>query len=225
MRVSLFSPCLCMFCKYNVCYDELPVCEDCANRLYSLLRDPCKTCGKTVFECDCPNDNKVRYLFFYGSYDSKRIIYSIKNDPEKRTVGFFADMIICSVGVDNKRFDAITYVPRRKQTVRLCGFDQAKAIAEAVSAKTGVPVVRLIEHTGVRSQKLLSRGERVKNIKNSYRLKYTLKEKHKKILLVDDVVTTGATMKWCAELLRSGAARAVVPVAIAKTNLALRKNI
>ncbi len=212
-----------MLCGYNVCYDELPVCEDCAARLYEMLRDKCKSCGRRVFECDCPKVGGVRYLFFFGGIDSKRIIYMIKHCPDERITGFFVDMLIRAARISAKRFDAVTYVPRRKRAVNFYGFDQSKAIADLISLKTGIPLVAVLHHKGNRQQKLLGMGERKKNIKDSYGLKYIPKEKYKKLLLVDDVVTTGATLKACSELLREGAAKAVVPVAIAKTNFALRK--
>ena len=214
-----------MLCGYNACYDELPICEDCAARLYAMLREKCQSCGKRVFECDCPKVGGAEYLFFFGSYDSSRILYMLKSRPDERIIGFFADMLIRAARINAKRFNAVTYVPRRKRAVNFYGFDQSKAIAKAISQKTGIPLVTILFHKGNRQQKLLGMGERKKNIKNSYGLKYIPKEKYKKILLVDDVVTTGATLKACAELLRENAADAVVPAVIAKTNFALRKEI
>ena len=59
----------------------------------------------------------------------------------------------------------------------------------------------------------------MKNIKGSYRIrkKYNVNEKYNKILLVDDIYTTGATMKVCADLLRGNVAHAVVPLTYGKT--------
>ncbi len=214
-----------MLCGYRACYDELPVCLNCARRLYSMLRERCEACGKGVFECDCPRVGNVKYLFFFGGLDSRRIIYGIKHRPDERIIEFFAEMLIHTAGISAKKFDALTYVPRRKRSVNLYGFDQSKAIAKAISRKTGIPLVTILFHKGNRQQKLLGMGERKKNIKDSYGLKYIPSEKYKKLLLVDDIVTTGATLRGCAELLRESASNAVVPVAIAKTNFALRKHI
>lgn len=225
MRIWHISPCVCMFCGHNACYDELPVCEDCAERLYRMLRDRCKSCGKCIFECDCPDVGGAKCLFFFGGIDARRVIYAVKNRPDDRVIEFFADMLIRAARINSKRFDAVTYVPRRKKAVNYYGFDQSKEIARTISRITGIPLVTVLCHKGNRQQKLLGMGDRKKNIKSSFGLKYIPKERYKKILIVDDVITTGATVKACAELLRENAANAVVPVAMAKTNFALRKKI
>ncbi len=223
MNVRHFSPCVCMVCGYNACYDELPICVSCAQRFYSMLRVPCKSCGRTPFECDCPNGDGFRFLFFFGGYDSKKAVYSVKLVRDTRDIAFYADMLIRSFGINSEKYDAVTYVPRTKKAKRRYGVDQSEVIAKVVSDKTGVPAVTFFERIGSREQKLLSYSERKKNIKNAFCLKYIPNEKYKRILLVDDIVTTGATLSVCAELLRKNAAKRVVPIAIAKTNFSLRK--
>lgn len=218
MRVWKISPARCAVCGYYACYDELPVCSRCANVFQSLLAEKCRRCGKTAPACGCYSAENVRFLFFYGSAASKWLVYFIKYNADERVLAFLADMAVFACGINPSKYDGIVFVPRSKKNTRYYGYDQAKEMAKAISAKYSLPLLDILEHTDGGSQKLLSRAERIKNMKSRFRLKYTPEEKLKRVLLVDDVSTTGATVSACADLLRGSVSAAVTPLVIAKTN-------
>lgn len=209
-----------MVCGFNACYDELPICKDCLTLVQELLTEECKTCQKTANLCQCDKSENLRFAFFYGSFCSQQLIHLLKSSADTEAVDFLAELLADAIGFNPKGFDAIAYVPRNRRNLRRFGCDQAQELAKSLSRKYNLPVINALEQLKGREQKLLSRGQRVKDTKNKYRLKpdFHIEEPMNKILLIDDVYTTGASMKICAKLLRGKIARAVVPITLSKTN-------
>lgn len=209
-----------MVCGFNACYDELPICKDCLTFVQDLLTEECKTCQKTANLCQCDKSENLRFAFFYGSYYSQKLIYLLKSSADTEAVDFLAELLADAIGLNPKRYDGIAFVPRNLRNLRFVGCDQAQELAKSLSRKYNLPIINALERLKGREQKHLSHAQRVKNVKNKYRLKpdFHIEEPYGKILLIDDIYTTGATMKTCAELLRGKIARAVVPITLSKTN-------
>lgn len=103
-------------------------------------------------------------------------------------------------------FDAVTYVPLSKKGRRKRGYDQSRLLAREVAFSLDLPLVQTLEKAvNTKTQHELPGKERVKNIRNAYR---ALPEAQgKRLLLIDDIVTTGATLKECATVLYKAGAR------------------
>ena len=113
---------------------------------------------------------------------------------------------------------AITYIPRRKSTKRYYSFDQSQKLAKALGKIINIPVFSCIENKGKREQKRLNKIERLENARKAYAMKKNAKIEYENIFLVDDIITSGASMKVCADLLYENGAKNVIPVAFAKDN-------
>jgi len=111
--------------------------------------------------------------------------------------------------------DAVVPLPLHRSRRRERGFNQSECIARGVSSVTGIPVAgNLVRRSRfTRSQTPLSPGERSENLRGAFR--GSGRSAGATLLLVDDVVTTGATMRECARALRSAGARAVIACAAA----------
>jgi len=205
-------------CESDVCYEELPFCRTCLSLIQQLLTETCEKCNRVANSCEC-DDKNVNFAFYYGSPTSRKLIYFIKNGIDKVAISFVAELAVNACGLKMDSFDGVAFVPRHRRNRLRNGYDQAKEFAKALSRMYNLPFINALERIGGREQKLLSRAERMKNIKGSYRIrkKYNVNEKYNKILLVDDIYTTGATMKVCADLLRGNVAHAVVPLTYGKT--------
>lgn len=213
-----------MICGFNACYDDLPVCSNCLPDLQGVLTARCVNCGRTPSLCQCTDSDKHRFAFFYKGLQAQRLIYYIKTNLDGRAMDFLAEIAVSACGIKPGSYDGVTYVPRMRKRVRRYGHDQAKEFAEAISKKYNIPLVHTLNRIGGKEQKLLSRSERLKNIIGRYSLLNEPDEKYKKLLIVDDIYTTGATMKACVELLRGKVARSVVSLTFAKTNFEDKKN-
>jgi ComF family protein len=220
--LDIISPCRCICCGLNACGDGLPVCFDCISGFYKLLNTVCPACGKEIGSCEC-DGNGLAFIFWYAPGDAHRMISYIKNDADVRFARFFAELLALRLKTMHKRdFDAVTYVPRRKRGIRIAGYDQARLIAEEMAAILGIKCIAMLKRHGSREQKLLSASERRRTMGNRYSVITDNiicgdKEPFERVLLIDDVCTTGATINACSALLHRAGIKQVIPAVIAKT--------
>ncbi len=218
MNIREHAPTRCMMCKYQVCYDKLPVCRDCVSRLQKALAYRCPKCGHSATSCQCMG--AVRSLFFYNCGDVKRILNMVKYSANKRLLDFLAELMIRANGINPAKYNAITFVPRSKRNLHRYGYDQAKEIARSISKQFGIPLVPTLKRLNGKPQKLLSYAQRLKNIRNLYQVHHFSNEPPKKLLLVDDIYTTGATTEACASILHHTlGCSTITKLVLAKTHL------
>ncbi len=118
--------------------------------------------------------------------------------------------------VGEHTFDAIVPVPMSRAKERKRGYNQAERLARALGRRIDVKTEMLLTKPGERkTQSRLPKNERAQNVRGAF--KASPRANGKAILLVDDICTTGETLRACAsELLRAGAVR-VAAVTVAKT--------
>ena len=114
--------------------------------------------------------------------------------------------------------DAIVPVPIHRSRRRKRGFNQAEILAEILGKKLGIPVEPelLKRNRKTVPQKELSPSERLKNLTGAF-LAESLPDDKKRILLVDDIYTTGSTLEACARVLKNAGAEVVYFVVIFMT--------
>jgi ComF family protein len=114
-------------------------------------------------------------------------------------------------------FDLIVPVPLERRKMRERGFNQAKILASFLAGAADAPVAELMRKVyPTPSQSLLGRAERLKNLRGSFDVPCPERVRGKSILLVDDVYTTGATVRECALILKGCGARSVSVFALAR---------
>ncbi len=115
--------------------------------------------------------------------------------------------------------DSITWVPLSRRRKLLRGYDQARLLAEELSRRTGIPCEGLVRK--VRSNPAQSGiggpAKRRINVAGVYRACAPEKTAGRRILLVDDIVTTGATLSECASVLNKAGAEEVLAITLAST--------
>ncbi len=116
-------------------------------------------------------------------------------------------------GVDPRSIDVVTWAPTTRRHRRRRGFDQAEVIARRVGLQLGVPVRRLLERTDATTQTGADRATRL--LGPSYRVSPAASGR--RVLLIDDVATTGATLRSGDRALRDAGAADVVRAAVAIT--------
>ena len=110
---------------------------------------------------------------------------------------------------------ALVPVPLHPARLRRRGFNQAERLADAIAARTALPVVRCLRRVGSPATQVgRDRAERVAALQDAIAVASAVPARS---LLVDDVVTTGATLAACAEALARAGAREVAAVAYART--------
>ena len=163
----------------------------------------------------------MRKLFVYRSASDDRkvpsneLIYTLKRRCRRDIVDLLSSELANSVkaGISDYKDYAITNVPRSKKRVRKYGYDHAQKLALAVADKLGIKYIEVLKSSQFTAQKKQkSREMRIANAK--YRYKNGKELHYKKLLLFDDVVTTGASMAACAEMLHAKGAAKIVGVCL-----------
>ena len=165
----------------------------------------------------------ARVLAFY-SYDNeilKKAIHSLKYKFIEELAEPLGELFIEGIRRDNFRPDTdflIIPVPLHRKRFLERGFNQAEMLARAVAEKFRVEVSSdaLERERWTESQVNLEEGERQKNVEGAFKLLDSSKILNKRIILVDDVLTTGATMEACAKVLGAGGAKEVWAMALVK---------
>lgn len=206
---------------------EFQLCENCLKNLDSIDGETCSKCGDRlkdgILRCEyCEGFgyefDSNRSVCYYTDVSSK-IVKGLKYGGRK----YYAKHIARLMTKDKKffeKFDLITYVPVGKKRLRSRGFNQAEEIANEISKLVNIPAVSLLSKTiENKNQAKLSQKERLENLKGTFDIDTSNKDKikGKKILIVDDVFTTGATLSECAKVLKSQKPKTVCSITFAKT--------
>ncbi len=165
----------------------------------------CIICGKEECEGICKKcinsiskTGNDEFIDSYGYYSGvlKKLIIKFKFHSDFTAGEILAD-ILGEYIVSNYNIEdyIITYVPLTKKSEKNRGFNQCKYISKRISKKTGIRCIELIVKTKeTKEQKLLSKTERIKNIQGVFKLNKNILSITKGIIVIDDVVTTGATL-------------------------------
>ncbi len=206
-------------------------CSECEKAWHIAKAENCTECLRVVTECTCAprglrGVRSLRKLIFYHPKKVKdpqnQMIYRLKHRPNRRISEFVANELASAVeeeiAIGCAREDAvIVNVPRGRRSKTLYGFDQSALLCRALSERTGIPTVEAIgRRRGGREQKTLRGARRFYNIKGLFYLHDESLVSRKCVLLVDDIVTTGASMAGCVKLLQKAGAKEILAFCIAQ---------
>ena len=213
----------CDFCDREAFdYPQPRLCEDCQKSLIKNDKNTCEKCGRaTVTQGVCLTCKSVAMGFDKGS--SPFVYYGETAGVINRFKGGKAHLAITFAEYMAEAFtrlgvqaDAVTFVPLEKAKRRARGYDQAELLAKKVAKLLGVPLLPTLTCLGKKgAQKELSVAERRDNVEGIYRVTERKAVKDKQILLIDDIMTTGATGSECASRLKRAGAKGVYFLTIA----------
>lgn len=205
-------------------------CASCASQTTPLTTPLCPVCGAPVRpglpckECEehPPKFDQLRsWAAFAGPL--REALHSLKYRKNLGMGEIFSQPLAQIIITEGWEFDIVIPVPLGKEHHRQRGFNQAQIIAYPVALRMNKRMVAnaLIRTKETSSQVNLSPHQRYENLKDAFSA-IPAKLKGRKVLLVDDVATTGATLNSCAETLRSAGVEKIYCLTVAK---ALRKDL
>ena len=200
-----------------------PKCAFCKGVLWDKEHEICEKCKKTLpYVPDARVIRKGDYgrcaVTFYYEDMVKTGIHGLKFDGRQHCAAHFARYMAQTVAEHlGGEFDAVTFVPVSEKRLRERGYDQGRLLAEELAkiwSVEAVPTLKKIRHT--RPQSTISvPEERRANVLGAYAPLQGAEIAGKRLLLVDDVLTTGSTMSACASVLRRSGAASVVCAVLA----------
>lgn len=203
-----------------------PVCGICGKLNEDFL---CKKCEKLLesqakFEIQEKQNinlyfDKLLYIFQYEGIIRKLII-DYKFNEKSYLYKTFANFLLKNQKFFEilKSYDTIIPVPISKKRKKERGYNQSTLIAREISKRLKIEINTscLYKAKDIVAQSTLNREEREQNIKGVYQLKNVKKLENKKILLIDDIYTTGSTLNECSKILRKSNPKVITCFTMAK---------
>ena len=195
----------------DIIYPPKNTCIICENEFAGI----CPICeGKIQRVKD--DDEILSYGYYSGVL--KKIVLEFKYKKNFIAGNVLVEFLYEVIDKKNIKIDAIVFIPSSKKALKERGFNQCEYLAKEISKKLRVNLYKdIIKVKNTKEQKLLSKEDRYKNIKDAFALKSEKNIKNKHLLLIDDVITTGATLYECEKLLKKSGASSIKILTVAKS--------
>ena len=217
VMTEILFPRRCPVCDGILPFRQGKICPPCFQKLSFTNPPTCKKCGKEVIGDSteyCFDCFRKRKSFEYGiallNYDdsSRHSMARIKYGGRKEYMEFYGEAMAVRYEkrIERMRADALIPVPVHKDRLKARGFNQADPLARSIacSLKQPVPVLGniLVRNKKTMPQKDLSPEERLKNLSEAFEVKKeNIPDGIKRVILVDDIYTTGSTAEACTRVL------------------------
>ena len=195
---------ICSECKKKIIYIEDPKCIRCGKPLQDEKEELCRDCSKV-------KNNPIeagRSLWVHKKPVSSAI-YDFKYKNKRYYGKIFAREMVRKYKnlIYQWDIDEIVPVPVHNKRLKKRGYNQAAIIAEEVGKLMGIPVYEdmIIRIKNTKPQKKLNDEERIKNIKGAFVIKNEYKP-GKNVLIIDDIYTTGTTIRQIAQIMKASGA-------------------
>lgn len=221
----------CIMCGGEVNKSELYLCDSCEAEV-EVCEKVCMFCGAPVRSetkiCMVCAGKKREFDYARAPLVYKnnvvRAVHNFKYKGNKYLAKPFAKIMLSSYNQLKDlagEFDMIIPIPLHKEKLKKRGFNQAELLAKELSLLTEIPMFKAlakrVKNTATQTE--LSSKERRQNLENAFELTDKSKVKNKNILIVDDILTTGATTESLAKLLKGAKAKNVCVLTFARTDI------
>ena len=210
----------CLKCAPTAMRLKPPFCRVCAEPFDPLARHDalCQMCRDTPVGFDCA---RAAYLYSGAPRDAvHRLKYNGKSALAERLAPALGEAVCRDANLSAVHFHWIVPVPLHARRERKRGFNQSELLARALARELDVPFQHALNRTRATPPQVgLKADERQKNVRGAFALSPRIQlPRGAQILLVDDVFTTGATLRECAAVLKRAGAQNVCAVTLARQN-------
>ncbi len=194
------------------------MCRNCYRHLAGI-GSRCYICRKPSSDysvcADCSSKSSLRLVLPATIYDEigRHLVVSLKLGGARDVAKSMSEIIIQRHRLDVNA--VLVPLPTAANRARMRGFDQAKLLARLLARRSGLEYRDLLHRSGKTSQHGLGRQERLLQLGQSFQVK-RMADLPEKVFLVDDVVTTGATIESAAKILLSAGVKQVSAVVFAQ---------
>jgi len=233
--VSVLFPAGCRICERLLTRaSRVPICEECLDSFQRIPEKACEICGQPMpgfaaregerLICRvCGNrtyafDRARSYAIYEGAL--VRAIILLKFERIEPLGTWFAARLaeVVQREIQILEADVVVPVPLHRDRERERGYNQADVIAKPLAKKLRLPhkAVLLVRTRSRPDKQVLSFEERWESVRGAFATRPGSQVDNKRVLLVDDVLTTGATLDACARALREAGAKSVIGLTVAR---------
>lgn len=230
--LSFVYPQVCQCCEAReATAREGYVCLQCRSRVKWIVPPRCERCGlpfqgalTETFECANCRDMELFFSHARSAVAARGVVLDVIHQYKYHRAlwfePFLAELLVreAAPALRPSRWDWLVPVPLHPAKENEREFNQAERLARPLARATGIPLrSRVLKRVApTRTQTRLSREERADNMRRAFRLNAAADLEGKRVVLVDDVLTTGATTSACARVLREGGAADVCVWTVAR---------
>lgn len=213
--LDMLYPRTCPVCQSVISQKESYICEKCQEKLQWIKNPRCKKCGKPLEDTKkeyCKDCSRRKHFYEEGravwvyNKELRESIYRFKYQNKREYADYYVSCMLHTYGswLRHLELDGIIPIPLHAKKKRVRGFNQAQVLAEKLAEDLQLPLYTdlVVRQKNTRPQKELNDKERQENLKNAFKIVRN-DVQLKRILLVDDIYTTGATIDACARLLKT----------------------
>ncbi|WP_058485998.1 ComF family protein [Defluviitalea phaphyphila] len=215
--LNIIYPPKCIFCNTIIpIQKEKGICDDCKKSLPFIKEKVCQKCGKPIDNIEERNTcfDCIKYPPIYDKgwallvYEGivRDMIYRFKYGGHKEYAVYLGVLMANKIKNENikEKFDLIIPIPMHLKKKRIRGYNQSEELAKIISKQLKIPIdiTILTRIKETKPQSGLSITQRKNNLKKAFKIKQNTDLKGKKILLIDDIYTTGSTINTCANILK-----------------------
>jgi ComF family protein len=207
---------LCSNCFKDLNFNYIPYCYICGKG-FAINIDGINICGSCTAKK--PIYDNARFIIRYDE-KSKSLIHAFKYNDKTIFSKIFSKMLFYQYKDYITQADLIVPVPMHRLKRLLRFYNQTQYLAKSLSKLSSIDVRSdlLIKHRYTKPQTSFNQKDRKKNVLNSFIFNKKYNIIGKTILLVDDVITTGSTIKECTRVLKKAGALKVLVISVASTN-------
>lgn len=216
----------CVCCKTRLDFGEQALCRKCSAIFEEFKSRNCSKCARLLHKCDCSNDfleahylrrviKCYRYLDRDEASPGNSLIYSLKRDNRSDVLDRCADELVEAIrsSVADPESYLFTNVPRRKSAIIEYGIDHSALLSREVAKRLGAQYMPLLKSNAKKPQKSLERTDRMKNA--DFRIIRDIDLTGRQVIIVDDIITSGASVSVAASLIRSLGAKNITAACLA----------
>jgi ComF family protein len=217
--LNLFFPPRCVNCRRV----GESFCSVCRAQIEYIAGPVCRMCGSDVARADAlcshcaasPLALPVRVAAYHEGA-LREAIHAFKYNKRTELAAGFAEMLAQAWARNKTQVDIVTAVPLHIEREQMRGYNQAELVARALAPRLNVPYQTLLQRTRATADQIgLNARERRANVTDAF-LADGARAANRRVLIVDDVCTTGATLDACARALQAAGARAVYGLTVAR---------
>ena len=232
--LNLLYPEVCLLCSEPVYrHRDCGICDNCWNRVVALkiIAARCVSCGLPFHSFSSDSEhlcgNCIQQMppydgarsFGYYADELGGLIQGLKFRNRRNLTGFLVSLLADAFFETWSRedFDLIVPVPLHKKRKRQRGYNQSELLAQSLALRLAIPQKRVLSRLRATPPQVgLSDSQRIENVRNAFHVDGRHPLAGKRVLLIDDVMTTGATAASAAKALLDGGAARVSVLTVAR---------